>query len=111
MTYGSTFSRFYRSSRWEASRISIAQQGMGRLIRFGLGRRKPVYRARDEATGELSDEASEEERVVMDVEGARKMMRDYWWLLAEMVVVSVGAAGAFGAALWMAGRAACRLLL
>lgn len=106
MTFGGHFARVYPSKRWKDLQISIAQEGMGRVIRFGMGRRKPIYRARDEASGDLSEEAMEEERVRLDVEGARKMMRRYTWLVGEMLVVSGAAAALAGGLLWWLTRAA-----
>lgn len=69
LTYGDRFAAVYPSARWRASRVALVREGLGRMIKMGLGVRKSVYRPREEGTGELGEKEREEERALTDPEG------------------------------------------
>ncbi|KAL7411543.1 hypothetical protein BDY24DRAFT_396200 [Mrakia frigida] len=91
LTYGTHFGNAYPSRRWRDTRIRLMRDGIGRMLRMGMGKRKSAFRPREEGSGMLSEEAKEEEGVRMDPVGAYKMVREYQLLVAEMVVVSLSA--------------------
>jgi hypothetical protein len=75
LTYSTHFASYYPSQRWRNQRISLVKDGMGRVLRMGLGKRKSVFRPREEGTGGLSEEAKREEEVRMDPVGGEFEMR------------------------------------
>jgi len=69
LTYGTHFGNAYPSRRWSDTRIRLMKDGMARMLRMGMGKRKSAFRPREEGTGTLSEEAKEEEGVRMDPVG------------------------------------------
>lgn len=50
---------------------------MGRLIKMSLGARRSAFRARTDGSAGLSVEALEEEKVLPDVEGAKRLVGSF----------------------------------
>ena len=58
------------------------------MLKMQLSLRRSLFRPRD-AEGHLSAAAREEETVSRDLEGARRLGKQYWAMIGEMVAVTV----------------------
>ncbi|KAG9104874.1 hypothetical protein FRC06_006699 [Ceratobasidium sp. 370] len=93
------FGKIYRIRGWEARRIRLSREGLSRLVRWQMGLRRTAFRPRRE-DGDLAEGVKEAEAIVPNMVLGQAFMREYRFLIREMVGVIAGTAVLFVVAGW-----------
>ncbi|CAE6528581.1 unnamed protein product [Rhizoctonia solani] len=83
------FGRVYPLRNWESRRVRISREGLSRVVRWQMGMRRTAFRPRQE-DGELAPGVEQSEAVVPNMVLGRAFMREYNFLIREMVGVIGG---------------------
>jgi len=109
--YPKMFGEVYPRKAWERRRVALMKEGVRRLTRFNLGLRKTSYRPRDTNNLDLEQKVKEEEAVVPDLAGAKKMMKEYRLMILEMGGVTLGCGILACTSIWLLMRRTLEWLL
>ncbi|CUA76902.1 hypothetical protein RSOLAG22IIIB_02382 [Rhizoctonia solani] len=80
------FGKVYRLRNWESRRVRISREGLSRMVRWQMGMRRTVFRPRQE-DGEIVPGVEQSEAVVPNMVLGRAFMREYNFLIREMLGV------------------------
>ncbi|KAG8745732.1 hypothetical protein FRC10_007212 [Ceratobasidium sp. 414] len=97
------FGKVYKVRGWEARRVRLSREGLSRLVRWQMGLRRTAFRPRRE-DGDLAEGVEKAEAVVPNVVLGQAFMREYRFLIREMVGVIAGTAVLFVVAGWKLSR-------
>ncbi|KAG8745731.1 hypothetical protein FRC10_007211 [Ceratobasidium sp. 414] len=93
------FGKAYKVRGWEARRVRLSREGLSRLVRWQMGLRRTAFRPRHE-DGDPAEGVEEAEVVVPNMALGQAFMREYKFLIWEMVSVIASATTLFVVAGW-----------
>ncbi|CAE6441146.1 unnamed protein product [Rhizoctonia solani] len=83
------FGKVYRLRNWESRRVRISREGLSRVVRWQMGMRRTAFRPRLE-DGEIAPGVEQSEAVVPNMVLGQAFMREYNFLIREMLGVIGG---------------------
>ncbi|QRW05464.1 transmembrane protein [Ceratobasidium sp. AG-Ba] len=85
------FGKVYRIRNWEARYTRLSREGLTRVVRWQLGMRRTAFRPRQE-DGDLAKGVQEAESIVPNMTLGNAFVREWRFLIREMIGVIVGTA-------------------